>query len=159
MRFGSKPWQRQKFGSRVLFHLHPKANSAMMSTLTAPCQWEDDAVTDHSPPYVVAKKLKSLTLHTHGCHVKPCDHVKLKHCLETFYSADLIDVTQPLCDVVKGLWTGDVVYQDDTHCSAIVRCRDGMKSLLSSCIPLKDVNTVQLSTYCNNLVILVSVSN
>src|SRR6218665_1761180 len=48
----------------------PPANSAMMSTLTAHCQWEDDTVrerTGHPPSYAVAKKMKSLTLRTHGC--------------------------------------------------------------------------------------------
>jgi len=42
----------------------------MMSTLTALCQWEDEMVrerTGHLPSYAVAKKKKSLTLHTHGC--------------------------------------------------------------------------------------------
>jgi len=61
----------QKFGSRYLLHLHPLANSAMMSTLTAVhCQWEDETVrgrTGHPPSYAEAKKMKSLTLHTHGC--------------------------------------------------------------------------------------------
>jgi len=36
-----------------------------MSTLTVHCQWEDE--TDHPPSYAEAKKMKSLTLHTHGC--------------------------------------------------------------------------------------------
>ena len=47
-----------------------KVNSAMMSTLTAHCQWEDETVrerTGHPPSYAVAKKMKLLTLHTHGC--------------------------------------------------------------------------------------------
>src|SRR6218665_915042 len=42
----------------------------MMSTLTAHCQWEDETVrerTGHPPSYAEAKKVKSLTLHTHGC--------------------------------------------------------------------------------------------
>jgi len=48
----------------------PLANSDMMSTLTAHCQWENETVrerTGHPPSYAVAKKIKSLTLHTHGC--------------------------------------------------------------------------------------------
>ena len=43
----------------------PVANSAMMSTLTANCQWEDEMVwerTGHPPSYAEAKKMKSLTL-------------------------------------------------------------------------------------------------
>ena len=50
----------------------PLVNSAMMSTLTAHChcQWEDETVrerTGHPPSYAEAKKMKSFTLHTHGC--------------------------------------------------------------------------------------------
>jgi len=66
--FKSQPGQ--KFGSRFLFHLRPLANSAMMSKLTTHCQWEDEMVrerTDHLPSYAEDKKMKSLTLHTHGC--------------------------------------------------------------------------------------------
>jgi len=42
----------------------------MTSTLPVHCQWEDETVrerTGHSPSYAVAKKMKSLTLHAHGC--------------------------------------------------------------------------------------------
>jgi len=34
------------------------------------CQWEDEMVrerTGHPPSYAAAKKMKSVTLHTHGC--------------------------------------------------------------------------------------------
>ena len=51
-----------------LLHMHSLANSVMMSTLTAHCQWEDEMareITGHPPSYAVAKKMKSLTLHTH----------------------------------------------------------------------------------------------
>ena len=40
------------------------------STLTAHCRWEDETVrerTGHPPSYAEAKKMKSLTLNTHGC--------------------------------------------------------------------------------------------
>jgi len=46
------------------------ANSAMMSTLTAHCQWEDETareMTGHPTSYAKAKKMKSVTLHTQGC--------------------------------------------------------------------------------------------
>jgi len=42
----------------------------MTSTLTALCQWEGETVrerTGHPPSYAVANKMKSLTLHAHGC--------------------------------------------------------------------------------------------
>ena len=48
----------------------PIANSAMMSKLTAHCQWVDETVwvrTGHPPSYAEAKKIKSLTLYTQGC--------------------------------------------------------------------------------------------
>src|SRR6218665_2480318 len=64
--------QGQKFGSRFLLHRRPLANSAMMSPLTAHCQWEDETVrerTGQPPSYAEAKKMKSLTLHTHGCAI------------------------------------------------------------------------------------------
>jgi len=41
-----------------------------MSTLIAHNQWEDETAREragHPPSYAVAKKMKSLTLHTHGC--------------------------------------------------------------------------------------------
>ena len=48
----------------------PSQLSYMMSTLTVHCQWVDETVrkrTGHPPSYAEAKKMKSLTLHTHGC--------------------------------------------------------------------------------------------
>ena len=58
---GFKPRPGQKFGSRFLFHLRPLANSAMMSTLTALCQWEDETVmerTGHPHSYALAKSVR-----------------------------------------------------------------------------------------------------
>src|SRR6218665_1116257 len=72
--FKSRPWQ--KFGLRFLLHLRPLVNFAMMSKLIAHCQWEDETVrarTNHSPSYTEAKKMKSLTLHAHGCLVLVTD--------------------------------------------------------------------------------------
>ena len=43
--------------------------SYMMSTLTVHSHWEDETVserTGHPPSYAEAKKMKPLTLHTHG---------------------------------------------------------------------------------------------
>ena len=60
----------QKFVSGFLFHLCPHANSAIMSTPTVLCQWEDPLVrkkTGHLPSYAEAKKMKLLTLDTHSC--------------------------------------------------------------------------------------------
>ena len=41
---GLKSWLGQKFGARLLLHLRPLASSAMLSTLTIHCQWEDKTV-------------------------------------------------------------------------------------------------------------------
>jgi len=48
----------------------PLANSAVMNTLTTHCQWGTvREKTGHLPLYAEAKKMKSLTLHTNGCHM------------------------------------------------------------------------------------------
>jgi len=65
---GFKSWL--EIWLRFLLHLRPITNSAIISTLTAHCQWEDEAArerTGNPPSYAKAKKMKSLTLHTHGC--------------------------------------------------------------------------------------------
>ena len=49
-------------------HNCASANSVIMSALTVHCRWEDEMVreiTGH-PPFN-AMKMKSLTLHAHGC--------------------------------------------------------------------------------------------
>jgi len=60
MVFKSQP--EQKIVLRALFHLHPLGNSAMMSTPTIHCQWEDEMVREGTglPPFLAeAKKTKS----------------------------------------------------------------------------------------------------
>ena len=64
-------WKQIRFSVVIfvlLFHLRPLANLAVMSTLTAHCRWEDETArerTCHPPSYAVAKKMKTLKLHTH----------------------------------------------------------------------------------------------
>src|SRR6218665_2928156 len=56
----------------------PFHNVGRSGTLTVHCQREDETVrerTGHPPSYAEAKKMKSLTLHTHGCL-----RVSLKYC-------------------------------------------------------------------------------
>ena len=56
---------RQKFGSRLfLLHMSPLANSAMLSTLTARCQSEDETVKERTgrPPSYGEKLLRSRVL-------------------------------------------------------------------------------------------------
>jgi len=59
-----------EFGGRFLLHLCPLAHSTMMSTQTIHCQWEDETVrerTGHPHSYAESKKMKLLTVRTHGC--------------------------------------------------------------------------------------------
>jgi len=70
MRFGVKVLATVDIFSRFLLPPAPLANSAMMSTLTAHCQWEDETVrerTGHPPAFAEAKKCSLLTLHTRVC--------------------------------------------------------------------------------------------
>src|SRR6218665_1841485 len=63
---GSNPGQGRNL---VQDFRYPVANSAMTGTLTALCQWEDQTArerTGHPTLYAEVKKMKSLTLCTHG---------------------------------------------------------------------------------------------
>jgi len=85
---GFKSQPRQKFGSRFPLHLHPLANSAMMSTLIIHCQWEDEMMrerTGHPPSYAKANKMKSLALHAHDCL-----RAGLRDCSSSSFSAELM---------------------------------------------------------------------
>jgi len=56
---------------KISFPHAPLANWTLMSSW-AHCQWDDETVRKrigHPPSYAKAKKMKSLTLHTHGCHI------------------------------------------------------------------------------------------
>ena len=69
MRFGVQIPARTEIWFEISAPLAPLANSAIMSTLNVHCQWEDETVrerTGHPAPYAEAKKMKSLTLYTHG---------------------------------------------------------------------------------------------
>src|SRR6218665_2715088 len=62
---GFKPWQGEKFRCRFLLRLRPLANSAMMSTMTARGQWEDETVrerTCHRPHMMRPRKESACTL-------------------------------------------------------------------------------------------------
>ena len=70
MRFGVQVLARAEIWIKISALPAPVANSAMMSTLTAHFQWEDETVrerTGHPHSYAEAKKMKSLTLHSSGC--------------------------------------------------------------------------------------------
>src|SRR5688572_1447741 len=66
---GFKSPTGQPLGSRFLPHLI-WANSAIKSTMTVHCRWEDETAmerTVHGQTYAGTKKMRSLTLHTHDC--------------------------------------------------------------------------------------------
>ena len=70
MRFRVQTPARAELWFEISVPPSPLANSAMMSTLIAHSQWEDETMRErigHPPSYAVAKKMKSLTLLTHGC--------------------------------------------------------------------------------------------
>lgn len=54
-------------------------------------------------------------------------------CLETH----LLNVSQPFADILKAFSVGNVIDQQDPHGSSVVRGCDGVKTLLSCCIPVK----------------------
>src|SRR6218665_723892 len=54
----------------ILVYTSSLSTSAIMCTLTAHCQWEDEMArerTGHPPSYAEAKKIKLHKLYTHGC--------------------------------------------------------------------------------------------
>ena len=64
--WGIDPPSMQTFASRFLLHLHPPANSALMSTLSVG-RWNGDERTGLPSSCAEAKTMKSLTLHTYCC--------------------------------------------------------------------------------------------
>jgi len=66
--WGSKPSHGWNFYRDFCFS--SLANSAVISTLTVNCQWEDETArerTGYQTSYDGAKKMKLLALYTHGC--------------------------------------------------------------------------------------------
>src|SRR6218665_1268434 len=73
----------------------------MMSTLTIHCQWIDETARDGTgllPSYAKAKKMKSLTLHTHGC---------LRTSLRNCFSSSFSRMQQLLSGMVSIFGTGN----------------------------------------------------
>ena len=70
MRFGVQIPAREEIWFEASAPSATLVNSDIMSTLIALCLWENEMVrerTGRMPSYAVAKKMKSLILHTHGC--------------------------------------------------------------------------------------------
>ena len=70
-------------------------------------------------------------------HLSPIVHVALVAQDHLLYvrARVLLDVPDPVLDVVEALLVGDVVDEHDTHGSAVVGRGDGPESLLSRCVP------------------------
>lgn len=68
----------------------------------------------------------------------------------------LINVPEPLADVLKALGVGDVVHEHDSHGTPVVGCGDGVEPLLSCSIPVprgfeRETNTPMLIHVCRVL--------
>lgn len=54
--------------------------------------------------------------------------------------AYLLNVSQPFADILKAFSIGNVIDQQDAHGSSVVRGCNGVKTLLSCCIPEKRIS-------------------
>lgn len=61
-------------------------------------------------------------------------HPAFKGILLTQSQAGGRETVSPVLDGSKGLFVGDVIHEDEPHCSAVVCCRDGPIPLLASCV-------------------------
>ena len=55
-----------------------------------------------------------------------------------------LDLFEPVLDIVKSAFLGAVVDEDDAHGSLIVGLCDGSESLLSSCVPDLELDSLVL---------------
>lgn len=55
----------------------------------------------------------------------------------------LIDVPEPLADVLEALGVGDVVHQHDAHGPSVVGGGDGVEALLPRRVPVGDTTVLQ----------------
>ena len=53
----------------------------------------------------------------------------------------LVNLFEPILDVVKGLLISAVVYQNDAHGSFVICLRDGSEALLARCVPHLKLNS------------------
>ena len=53
----------------------------------------------------------------------------------------LLDLTEPVLDVIEGLLVGDIIDKNVAVSSAVVSLRDGAEALLASSIPLQSNQT------------------
>lgn len=60
--------------------------------------------------------------------------------------AHLVDVSQPLADVLKALGVADVVHQHDAHGASVVGGGDGMEPLLTGRVPVNKQANARIST-------------
>ena len=63
----------------------------------------------------------------------------------------LLDVPDPVLDVVEALLVGDVVHQHDPHGSSVVGGGNGSESLLPRSVPDLQLDLLPIQLYCANL--------
>mmetsp|Transcript_11611 Transcript_11611/g.46911 ORF Transcript_11611/g.46911 Transcript_11611/m.46911 type:complete len:207 (-) Transcript_11611:180-800(-) len=95
---------------------------------------------------------KSMAAKTRGAYLL-VHHVALvadQHLVHRL-SRVLLDVPDPVPDVAERLVVGDVVHQQDAHSSTVVGSGDSPESLLSSCVPNLQLDTLAIKLNCANL--------
>ena len=63
----------------------------------------------------------------------------------------LLNVSDPILDVVETLLVSDVVHQHDAHCAPVVGCGDGPESLLPRRVPDLQLNLFSVQFNCADL--------
>ena len=116
-------------------NLHPVASSAMLSAPTVHRRWEDETLrerTGHPPTYAKAKRMKSLTLHTHSCHtasLKDCSSFSSDS--DTQYMSIVIKFSLTEVEQLNGLFFGGTTDSDRARVFASVTLLDGCYVQLS----------------------------
>ena len=59
----------------------------------------------------------------------------------------LLNVPDPVLDIVKTLLIGDVIHQHDPHCPPVVGRGDGPESLLASRVPYLQFDLLPIQLY------------
>jgi len=63
----------------------------------------------------------------------------------------LLNVPDPVLDVIETLLVGDIVDQHDPHGAPVVGSSDGSESLLSRCVPYLKLDLLTIQLYCTDL--------
>ena len=107
-------------------------------------------ISSHCKSYVFQNLKKHLSIFVLSrTNLSPIVHVALVSKNHFFYVSTrmLLNVPDPVFDVIETLLVGDIINQHDSHGPPVVSCGYGAKSFLSCCVPnLKfDLLSVQLN--------------